>query len=191
MKYLSFFILCLFICSCSGDYSPKPSGYFRIGLEEPVYRQYVDSSSHFSFNIQQKAMIEIVPDTTDGERFNIVYPSLNARIHCSFLPVKSRNDLIKASEDSRRFAYVHVIKADGIFEKAYSDPENKIYALVYDIDGNVASPLQFVITDSVHYFFRGSLYFNVIPNQDSIAPVREYIRNDIKEIVTGFRWYCE
>ncbi len=188
MKYLPLFILCILFLSCSGDYSPKPSGYFRINLDVPIYREYTDSASLYSFDIQQNSTIEIVPDTAKGERFNIVYPSFNAKIYCSFLPVNSRKDLIELSEESRKFVYVHVIKADGITEKAYSDPENDIYALIYDLDGNVASPLQFVVTDSVHYFLRGSLYFNSIPNQDSIAPVKNYIRNDVEKIITSFKW---
>lgn len=191
MKSPAFFFLFLFICSCSGGYSPKPSGYFRIELEQPVYRQFKDSSALFSFNIQQQANIEVVADTVGGDWFDIDYPSLNARIYCSLLPIRSGKDLIANSEDSHKLAYIHAIKADGIYEKSYSDPENKVYALIYDVDGNVAAPVQFVITDSIHYFFRGALSFNVVPNQDSIAPVKDYIRNDILEIITSFRWLHE
>jgi len=58
MKHLPLLILCVFIFSCSGDYSPKPSAYFRIEMEEPVYQEYKDSLSLFSFNIQQNAVVE-------------------------------------------------------------------------------------------------------------------------------------
>ena len=191
MKQLPLFIFCIFIFSCSGDYSPKPSAYFRIELKDPVYQKYKDSSSLFSFNIQQNAVIEIVPENEDGGWIDVVYPSLDAKIHCSFLPIKSHFDLLKASEDSRKFVYKHVVKADRISENSYAVPENKVYAIVYDVDGNVASPVQFVVTDSVHYFFRGALYFNSVPNQDSVAPVKDYIRNDIEEIIRSFSWNCE
>ncbi|GHV23944.1 gliding motility lipoprotein GldD [Bacteroidia bacterium] len=192
MRFHTFFFLFIFICSCSGGYFPKPSGYFRIELEQPVYRQFKDSSALFSFNIQQQANIMAVVDTVEGDDwFDIDYPSLNARIYCSLLPIRSGKDLIAVSEDSHKFVYIHAIKADGISEKSYSDPENKVYALIYDVDGNVASPVQFVITDSIHYFLRGALSFNEVPNRDSIAPVKDYIRNDIQEIITSFRWLHE
>ncbi|MDR3062008.1 MAG: gliding motility protein GldD [Dysgonamonadaceae bacterium] len=191
MRVPAFFFLFIVICSCSGDYSPKPSGYFRIEPEQPVYRQFRDSLALFSFNVQQQASVSAVADTVDGDWYNIDYPSFDARIYCTLLPIRSGKDLIAASEDSRKFVYKHVPKADGISEKSYSDPENGVYALIYDVNGNVASPVQFVITDSVHYFFRGALYFNLVPNQDSIAPVKDYIRNDIQEIITSFRWLHE
>ncbi len=186
MKYLSIFVLSILFFSCSGEYSPKPFGYFRIDLEDPTYQRCTDFPS-FSFNIPQSSTIEVVPDTTNGEWFNIVYPLLDAKIYCSFLPINSRNDLIKVSEDSRKFVYKHVIKADGISEQSYSVPDHAVYAIVYDIDGNVATPLQFVVTDSIHYFFRGSLLFNSVPNQDSVAPVTKYIRRDIEEIIRSFK----
>ena len=191
MKHLPLLILCVFIFSCSGDYSPKPSAYFRIEMEEPVYREYKDSLSLFSFNIQQNAVVEYVPEGKDGEWLDVVYPSLDARIHCSRLPINSYLDLVKNSEVSRELVYKHVVKADRISEQAYAAPENKVYAIVYDVEGNVPTPVQFVITDSVHYFFRGALYFYSIPNQDSIAPVKDYLRNDIEEIIRSFTWNRE
>ena len=189
MKNASFlFFLCLFFYTSCSDYAPKPSGYFRIELNEPEYEIYTDPAIHILFNVQKLTRMEAVADTTDDKWFNIVYPALNAKIFCSFLPVKSRDDLIKISEDSHKFVYKHTIKSDGISTRPYSDPDNQVYALIYDIEGNVASPLQFVITDSTRYFFRGSLYFDSTPNQDSIAPVKSYILNDIHEIIRSFRY---
>ena len=191
MRYLPFFAFFVFIFSCSGDYSPKPSGYFRIELEDPVYQEYKDSSSLFSFNIQQMAVTEVVLENKEGEWLDIVYPSLGAKIHCDFWHINSHLDLVKLSEDSRGFVYKHVVKADRILEQSYAVPEKEVYAIVYDVGGNVPSPVLFVITDSVQYFFRGSLYFYSIPNQDSIAPVKDYIRSDIEEIIKSFSWNRE
>jgi hypothetical protein len=44
------------------------------------------------------------------------------------------------------------------------------------------------LTDSVRSFVRCALYFDNIPNQDSIAPVLEYINNDIQVLMESFRW---
>jgi gliding motility-associated lipoprotein GldD len=84
--------------------------------------------------------------------------------------------------------YLHTIKADAIREQRFENPEQRVYGLLYAISGNVASPTQFVLTDSVRSFFRGALYFDNIPNQDSITPVLEYINNDILILMESFRW---
>ena len=80
------------------------------------------------------------------------------------------------------------IKADDITEQPYVDDSAKVYALLYELKGNTASAIQFVATDSVKHFFRGALYFNNTPNQDSVAPVREYIREDIIRLLESLRW---
>jgi gliding motility-associated lipoprotein GldD len=54
--------------------------------------------------------------------------------------------------------------------------------------GNTASPIQFYLTDSTKDFFRAALYFNNIPNQDSLAPVIDYLREDIMMMMETFRW---
>jgi len=45
-----------------------------------------------------------------------------------------------------------------------------------------------VLTDSTRNFFRGALYFNNVPNKDSIAPMENYIREDVIRIMESFEW---
>jgi len=52
----------------------------------------------------------------------------------------------------------------------------------------VATPLQFYLTDSTRNFVRGSLYFNFIPNNDSMRPVINYLKEDVKHIISTFEW---
>ena len=73
-------------------------------------------------------------------------------------------------------------------ETAYSHPEQKVYGLIYNIDGAAASPVQFVVTDSIHSFFRGAMYFDSACNRDSIAPVLAYINKDIHVMIESFQW---
>ena len=60
--------------------------------------------------------------------------------------------------------------------------------MVYDIEGNAASSIQFFLTDSTKHFIRGALYFNAVPNTDSISPVVDYIRKDIYRMIETFEW---
>ena len=183
-RFILGFILLQF-AACSG-YSPKPPGYYRIDLPEPEYRA-IDSFSRFAFELSNQARITPAPPVKEGEGFNISYPRLDATIYCSFIPLK-KDKLAQLSEESRNFVYRHAIKADAIQEQLFEHSEQQVYGLVYKLKGPVASPVQFVLTDSIRSFFRGALYFDNTPNPDSTAPVLEYINNDIQVLIESFRW---
>jgi gliding motility-associated lipoprotein GldD len=181
--------------ACSRDYSPKPSAYFHIDLPESSYHSIIYSDSNslslrhfpFEFEISDQAIVENVVDSSQSRWFDIDYPRYRARVYCSYFPVTAANFPTIAAE-SKEMAYFHAIKANGIEEYVFDNPAKNVYGIVYEIKGNVASPIQFVVTDSVRSFFRGALYFDNPPNQDSIAPVLAYINQDIHIIFETFRW---
>lgn len=175
----------IFLSACSSDYAPKPRAYFYVDLPEPVYSSV--PAFPFELNISSQARIENRRDSTEKIWFNVTYPRFGARIYCSYFSI-SRGNFQKIADESQRLAYVHEIKTDGIREYAFSNPEQNVYGIAYEIEGNAASPLQFVLTDSVRAFFRGALYFNTEPNQDSIAPILDYISKDIQILIESFRW---
>jgi gliding motility-associated lipoprotein GldD len=175
----------VFLTGCR-DYSPKPFGHFRIDIPEAEYHQE-SKFKNFEFQLSNQAVITDAPQKEE-EFFNIVYPQFHAQIYCSYIPIKKKGDLAQFSEESRKFVYLHARKADAIRERIFEHAEQSVYGLVYDVKGNVASPTQFVLTDSVRAFFRGALYFENTPNQDSIAPVLDYINKDIQVIIESFLW---
>jgi len=183
--YISTITVCLFCAACN-HYSPKPTGYYRIDLPEPAYRWQAFPA--FDCRISDDVQITADPSSDDDKFFNLKYPRWNAQIHCSYFFIKNVNDLSQLSEESRKLVYLHTIKADAILEKRFENAEHRVFGILYSIRGNVASPTQFVLTDSIRSFFRGALYFDNIPNQDSIAPVLEYINNDILVLIESFRW---
>ena len=65
----------------------------------------------------------------------------------------------------------------------YNDSIKGISAELYQLKGNAATPLQFMASDDSSFIFRGSLYFNNIVTYDSVAPIIEYIKDDIIEII--------
>jgi gliding motility-associated lipoprotein GldD len=182
---LLFVICCLLVSACIADYSPKPAGYYRIDLPAPDYHEQEFQTGEFQ--ISNQASIVFTPQQEAGEFFNIVYPQLHAQIYCSYLSIKKEN-LAQLSEESRKFVYLHAVKADAIREQVFENQEQRVFGIRYDIQGNVASSTQFVLTDSIYSFFRGALYFDNTPNQDSIAPVLDYINNDIQVLIESFRW---
>lgn len=174
------------LCSCMRPAQPRPYGYFRIDVPAYGYQPTRLSDYPYSFDVADIAYIDTKVDNSEPYWLDIVYPSLNARIHCSYKPIKG--NLGKLTDESIRFVFDHAIKADAIPEQGYSNPEQHVYGVYYDLEGNTASPVQFFLTDSTHHFFRAALYYNAIPNADSLAPVNDIMRRDIHHLIESFQW---
>lgn len=186
---LTFLILLIAVvlAGCREDYTPKPRGYFRIDLPEKKYTRF---DSTFPYSFEYPVYAKIVPDTRSTSEpywINIDFPQFNGRIHISFKPVEE--NLGEFLEDTRTFVIKHIPKADVIIDSLLFRPESDVYGLVYYIEGPAAaSPCQFFMTDSTSRFLRGALYFNFSPNNDSLAPVIEFIEKDIRHLISTFRW---
>ena len=77
--------------------------------------------------------------------------------------------------------------ADGISEQIYLNDSLKVYGVLYDYAGVTATAAQFFLTDSINHFFRGALYFNTEVS-DSILPINNFLKRDIKHLIETFRW---
>lgn len=176
----------LLFMGCTGNnYYPKPYGYFRIDLPDKAYIK-IDTVLPYTFDMSSHAKLEIKRHPKEQYWIDIIYPDLNAAIHCSYKQVKK--NLYLLSEDMHRSVYKHLVKADDIRESVFSNPANKVYGTYYDLQGNTASVAQFALTDSIKHFFRGAVYFNHVPNKDSIAPMADFIRADVIRLMESFSW---
>jgi gliding motility-associated lipoprotein GldD len=187
MKYPFIFLIvsCLLI-GCGHNYTPKPSGHFRIDFPEHVYERF-DSDCPFTFYYPSFASVTEDPGAqAEPCWFNIILDGYKGQIHLSYKPINHNFNTL--TEDARNLAYKHTIKADAIHERLFSYPERKVYGIMYDIEGNAASSVQFFLTDSTDHFLRGALYFSVLPNKDSLAPVIEHFKTDISYLMETFAW---
>lgn len=175
--------------SCNSEYTPKPQGYFRIALPE---KKYILLDSIYPYAFEYPAYAHITNDPLSPQEnnwINIEMPVFHGRIHISYKPLTDKNSLIKYTEDTRTLALKHMSKASGIRQILISDPSRKMYGLVYEINGmGAASPYQFYLTDSTTHWLRGSLYFDAIPNNDSLAPVIDFVKKDIQHLFETIRW---
>ena len=169
--------------SCGKKINPKPYEYFRIDLPEHKYSRV--AQKEYDFEMSKYA--EISPYIGETEGINIDYNFINGRIHLSYLRVDVDTFQV-VSEECRALAYKHSIKANAIIENYYANDTTKVYGVLYKITGNAASPVQFFITDSTKHFLRGALYFNNLPNYDSISPVADYINKDIERLIETLHW---
>ncbi|MBM3434807.1 MAG: gliding motility lipoprotein GldD [Bacteroidetes bacterium] len=180
---LLFFIL----VSCSENYYPKPHGYYRIELPEKKYLAF-DSVFPYAFEVPVYSMI--TPDHDPmAEKYwiNIEFPRFKGKLHLSYKKINGNlNDYL---EDTRAMVMKHIPKASAIENKTYENPSRKVYGLTYTISGTAAaSPYQFYLTDSTENFVRGALYFDVAPNNDSLAPVIDFLKEDINHLIETFEW---
>lgn len=180
-------LLTVFVSCDDKTYQPKPKGYFRIDLPEKEYVS-LDSMKYYSF--EYPVYSKITPDYLSPEEkewVNVEFPSFKGTIHISYKNVD--NNIEKYLEDSYYMMTKHISRAMGIRDSVVANPERKVYGLVYFLEGEgVASPLQFYLTDSVNHFLRGSLYFNVKTNNDSLAPVIDFITDDIRHLIETVKW---
>ena len=181
--------LLLFSCGRKEEYyTPKPKGYFRIDLPEHQYQLW-DSIFPFGFEYSQWANCSYEKKEGQVYWIDIHYPTLNASFNMTCLPLK--NDLRELAANEERMVNMHIEygKVDDIEYYFIEDPQNRVYGRIYDIIGKeVASPMQFWVTDSAHYYIRASLYFNFSPNNDSLQPVIQFLREDAMHLINSLNW---
>ncbi len=189
LHFLAITIFAIFLSACSNsDYVPKQRGYYRIDLPE---KSYVDYSSGCNYSFKIPVYADVRNDSSRDSQpcwKNVVYPTLNGRLHLSYFKIENEKMLGSLIEDSRRLVFKHTVKAQGIQESKISNDISKVYGLFYDIEGNAASSIQFFVTDSTNNFLRGALYFYAEPQADSIAPVLEFVKKDIMVMLESFKW---
>tara|TARA_B110000503_G_C7168791_1_gene423267 strand:- start:6010 stop:6573 length:564 start_codon:yes stop_codon:yes gene_type:complete len=182
--FLPFLLISLF--ACQETPIPKPTGYFRIDLPEKNYSQTDTLPFPFQFELPQYATINLERTKEDSRFLNIDFPSYGARVHMSYLKIDS--NLPTLLDDARTLVYKHLEKAQDISETSIYKEDKRVFGVFYTLDGNTASGSQFYLTDSTNHFIRGALYFNVVPNFDSIAPVQTFIEQDIQHLIETIKW---
>lgn len=182
-SFIAFILFIFLVSACSETAIPKPRGFHRIDVPEHTYQIFRSNDCPFEFNYSKQAVI--VPHDS-ACWLNIVYPKYKAIIHLSYAQLN--NNLVEHAETSRNLVMEHIVKADDILEEYLQDDSSKVYGITYDFLGNTATNYQFYLTDSNKHFFRGALYFNMIPKADSIAPISNFIKEDIQHLIQSFNW---
>lgn len=187
LTWIPIIFLAALVTACGNDYTPKPRGYFRIDFPDHSYRRF-DTTFPYTFEYPGYAMV--VPDPTKLSEpywINILYQPFNAQLHVSYKRISG--GLEGYLEDARALVNKHIPKATAITQQEYINDSAKVYGLVFEIRGSdAASAYQFYLTDSLSNFVRGALYFNLVPNNDSLAPVISFLKTDIQHMISTFRW---
>nr|MBM3932255.1 hypothetical protein [Sphingomonadales bacterium] len=187
-----------FFVACQSDDSvARPYAYARAILPPVQLAQYQGNCLPVVFEYNAAANPVCVdpsglPHNTskspsnDPQWMNLSYPALGAQWHLSYHPIEGvryedgrqvdrRDALAVLMAETQRMTFKHTLKATAIEEELISYPEHKVYGTLYIVGGDAASQTQFYVTDSVKHYLRGSLYFEVSPNSDSLQPYSAYL----------------
>ena len=166
---------------------PKPRGYFRIDLPEKAYTK-VDTIERYSFECPEYAQITYDRYSPNEKNWiNVEMPQFKGSIHLTHKDVDG--NLGDYLEDVHTMVTKHLQKANGVRDSLIVNEGHRVYGLFIEMDGKgVATPMQFYLTDSTRNFVRGALYFNFMPNNDSMQPVINFIREDIDHLINTFEW---
>lgn len=179
------FVFALVAVGCEADFKPKPKGHFRIDFPQKTYHT-IETDCPFDFEIPDYSRFQPRKNHMEECWFNIDFPKNKAKLHFTYKKVDG--NLRQLLDESHHLSYEHHVKANDIITNQVSIDSTCMYGLVYHLTGDVASPLQFYLTDSTTHFIRGSLYFNTVVNSDSIAPVVDFIVEDVTHLIATMRW---
>lgn len=183
--HILFFVLGLILFSCSSkQLIPKPPTYLEIQFPERNYSTYVDSCG-YSYTKPSYFDVQDAEEANSCNR-NIHFKKLNGVLLLSYIPM-----------DTTLAAYInyaidkvgrHKIKATAILDSTIIRKKADVFGTFFELQGNVASPFQFYLTDSTNYFMSGVVYFNAEPNYDSIKPSLDFVKKDLYKLIYSLKW---
>lgn len=209
MKYSVILALAVVLFSCNSPFTPKPRSYFQISLPEKKYQLFDQPGYPYSFEYpvygtinKDSSLFDANPDNPYW--INIDFPQFAGRVYLSYKTVGGnsvykiktpggykdstvRNTFEGLREEAFKMSFKHSVKANSIEDSLFRTP-NQVSGVYFTVGGNAATANQFFVTDTTLHFLRGALYFDASPNADSLAPVNEFLKEDMKHIISTFRW---
>jgi gliding motility-associated lipoprotein GldD len=181
----------LFLTACNSPYTTKNKGYSKLSFPAKSYQVFNQTAAPYSFEYPSYALIdenvnEQRTGLQKGKWLNIRFPGQEATIYISYIAMQAKQ-LDTLINDAYTFANNHNNRASSITDSVFQNKQG-VEGIFFTIGGEVATPYQFFLTDSTHHFFRGALYYDATPNQDSLAPVNAFLLADIQHILNTFRW---
>jgi len=193
-KGLIFILLLVMVYSCreEGVFTPKPRMFPKVDFPERAYNNFDFEACHFTFQKPKYATVKS-GITFFGEKakdpcwFDLEIKELKTSIHFSYTKIQGKNTLEKLVTDAFKIVEEHNAKAE-YREEALIENKNGVKGLIFNLEGPVASPINFFLTDTTSHFVRASLYFNSAVNPDSTKVVLDFVSKDIDQILNTFEW---
>lgn len=190
--YINILCLLIFGIACNQPYILKPKGYQQIELPKKQYQVFSEPGYPYAFEYPVYAVIDknasyLGADKSKDAWLNIRYPQFGATLYISYNSISPKASLDTLVRDAYTFANNHNNKASFIEDSAF-DINPSVKGVFFHIGGDVATSFQFFATDSSRHFLRAALYFETTPNEDSLAPINQYLFKDMQQMVRSLRW---
>ncbi len=187
-----FFFFVIIALGCNQPYAVKPKGYQQIILPTKQYQQFSENGYPYIFEYPTYAVIDkqvsyLGTNKSKDAWLNIRYPQFGATLYLSYNAIHGATSLDTLVRDAYNFANHHQSKASLIEDSAYEVNKNS-RGVFFHIGGEVATAYQFFATDSSRHFLRAALYFETTPNEDSLAPINQFLFKDMQHMVRTLRW---
>ena len=208
--FLSSIALIIFFASCNSPYGTKKRGFFHIDLPERGYQKF--EKEGFPYSFEYPVYANIIQDSTYFDSspenpywINIDFPKFNCRLFLSYKIVGGKavykvkqpdgtykdstgiNVYDKMVADAFNLTNKNNVVSDRITDSLIQTT-NGIHGVFFKVGGNAATAKQFFLTDTTRNFIRGALYFNSVPNADSLKPVQDFLQKDIEHMINTFKW---
>ncbi len=177
-------IALLLLSSCGEDPVPKPRGWPRIDLPPVSYTQYADEV----IAAETPTYARMVPRRGDERMhwYDMRFAGQRATAHLTWSRIDG--NLPQLIEDAHEFKRKHEAKAARIGNERMLRDSSRVFGSLFAVEGDVASPFVFYLTDSTDNFLYGALYFDARPNADSLAPVTARLRDDLRHFAATLEW---
>lgn len=189
-----FLVSCsLFLFSCNTNYTvDKKRGYFKIDFPKKEYRIF--DTLDYPYSFEYPVYATVVKDSTFFDSkpenpwwININFPQFNGKVFVSYKEI-GKNRFDSLVDDAFKLSYKqHSQKASSI-EPEPIHTKNNVEGFYFTLEGNTATANQFFLTDSTKHFLRGALYFEAVPNEDSISIVNNFVKEDLLHLINTFKW---
>lgn len=187
MKLIIPVLLAFLFYSCEDEnFIPKPPSYLRLELPEHSYYNFSDSCN-YSFKLSKMFKVKTRDNQSESNcNKEIDLGPLNGTL---FLHYWDFNESLafyinNANDEISK----HKVKATTINDERIIRTEDRVFGTLFELQGNVATPFQFYLTDSTSRFIYGEILFNSTPNYDSLKPTLDYFKRDLDSLINSFQW---
>lgn len=185
--YIALAIGLLTLVACGEDNTiPKPPSYLRSELPDHEYETYTDSCG-YSFELSKLYSVEEAPsDENSSCHRRIQLGPMNGTVYFRYWDMNE--PLAYYINNANDEVDMHKSKATDIIDKSMLRHDGRVFGTLFRLEGEVATPFQFYLTDSTDHFVYAEVLFNFAPNYDSLKPSLDYLEVDLQKIMETFQW---
>jgi gliding motility-associated lipoprotein GldD len=182
------FIL-LTVSSCHRNEMPKPYAYPR--LTYPVSTYLTFSAPDYDCRFEYPA--QFVPTRKKGggvgnQWIDFRFDRYGITLYTSYMKSTSRALVKEQVHQHEALLEKKIPPYASVRKRTIQSKKEPVSLFLYEVDGNSATPLEFLITDNEYRIFSGKVLFDEIPDRDSLADIMNGLSKDMLHLMTSFQF---